>query len=131
MHPAYYYLGLAIIAEVIATSALKASEEFSRLIPSVLVIGGYATAFYLMATVVKTVPVGVAYAIWAGLGLVLIIIAGAVIYRQLPDIAAIAGMILIVGGALPSFIFSRGHSHSDHGRIFGHATCRKTCHQMA
>jgi small multidrug resistance pump len=111
MHPAYYYLGLAIIAEVIATSALKASEEFSRLIPSILVIGGYATAFYLMATVVKTVPVGVAYAIWAGVGLVLIIIAGAVIYRQLPDVAAFAGMLLIVAGIAIIHLFSRTVAH--------------------
>ena len=92
MHPAYIKLAIAIIAEVVATSALKASEEFTRPIPSVLVIGGYALAFYMLASVVKSIPVGIAYAVWAGVGVVLVGVAGAIIYRQMPDLPAVVGM---------------------------------------
>ena len=112
MNPAYVQLGIAIVAEVVATSALKASEEFTRLVPSALVIGGYAIAFYMLSMVVRTIPVGIAYAVWAGVGVVLVALAGAIAYRQIPDIAAIAGMILIVAGVVIIHLFSATVPHT-------------------
>lgn len=108
---AYLYLTLAIIAEVAATSALKASEEFTRLVPSAIVIIGYALAFYLLTLVLRSIPVGIAYALWAGLGIVLVAITGAVVYRQVPDLPAIAGMGLIVAGVVIINVFSKTTGH--------------------
>lgn len=105
-HLPYTFLGIAIIAEVIGTSALKASHEFTRLVPSLLVIAGYGTAFYFMSLAMRTIPLGVTYAIWSGLGIVLITIAGMLIYKQIPDLAAITGMALIVAGVLVIHLFS-------------------------
>ncbi|MBK1791625.1 DMT family transporter [Persicirhabdus sediminis] len=107
----YLYLAIAIIAEVIATSALKSSEQFSRLIPSTIVVIGYATAFYFLSLVLKTIPVGVAYAIWAGLGIVLVAIIGAVFFKQTPDTPAILGMLLIITGVVVINVFSNTISH--------------------
>jgi small multidrug resistance pump len=107
----YLYLAIAIIAEVIATSALKASEGFSQLWPSVVVVVGYGAAFYFLSLVLRTIPVGIAYAIWAGVGIVLITIVGAILFRQLPDLAAIIGMGLIVAGVAVINIFSKSISH--------------------
>lgn len=107
----YLYLSVAIVAEVIATSALNSSEQFTKLAPSLISIVGYAVAFYCLSHVVKTVPVGVAYAIWAGLGIVLIAIAGALVFDQLPDVPAIIGMALIVGGVVIINVFSKTISH--------------------
>jgi len=105
-HLPYTFLGIAIIAEVIGTSALKASLEFTRLIPSLVVIAGYGTAFYFMSLAMRTIPLGITYAIWSGLGIVLITIAGMLIYKQVPDLAAILGMALIVAGVLVIHLFS-------------------------
>lgn len=107
----YTYLAIAIVAEVIATSALKASDGFRSLYPSVLVIAGYGTAFYFLSLTLKTVPVGVAYAIWAGMGIVLIAIAGAIFFRQVPDAAAIVGMALIISGVVVISALSRTTGH--------------------
>lgn len=103
----YFYLAIAIVAEVIATSALKAADGFSRLLPSLLVIIGYGTAFYFLSLVLKTIPVGVAYAIWSGLGIALITLVGAVVYKQIPDFPAFAGMSLIVLGVVVIYCFSK------------------------
>lgn len=111
MKTAYLYLAIAIVAEVAATSALKASEEFTKLVPSLVVIVGYGVAFYFMTLVLRSIPVGVTYAIWAGLGIVLVAIAGAVLYRQVPDIPAIIGMALIVAGVVVINLFSKTVSH--------------------
>jgi len=108
---AYFYLALAIIAEVAATSALKASEEFTKLVPSAIVVVGYVIAFYLLTLVLRTVPVGIAYALWAGLGIVLVAITGAVVYRQIPDLPAVLGMVLIVVGVAVINIFSKTTGH--------------------
>lgn len=108
---AYLYLAVAIIAEVIATSALKASAEFSRLYPSLVVVVGYGLAFYFMTLALRTIPVGITYAIWSGFGIVLITIAGALLYREIPDIPAIIGMGLIISGVLVIHIFSKTISH--------------------
>jgi small multidrug resistance pump len=108
---AYLYLSIAILAEVAATSALKASAEFTRLIPSLIVVVGYSVAFYFMALVLRTIPVGITYAIWCGLGIVLVAIAGAVLYKQIPDIPAIIGMALIIAGVAVINVFSRTVGH--------------------
>lgn len=111
MNPAFTYLAIAIISEVIATSALKASEEFTRLIPSLVVIIGYGIAFYCLALVLRTIPVGLSYAIWSGLGIVLITLVGAVVYRQIPDTPALIGMALIIAGVVVINVFSKTISH--------------------
>lgn len=107
----YVYLSVAIIAEVIATSALKSSEQFSKLVPSVIVVVGYCVAFYFLSLVLKTLPVGIAYAIWAGLGIVLIAGIGAILFKQIPDTPAIIGMVLIVLGVVIINVFSKTVSH--------------------
>ena len=104
---AYWYLAIAIVAEVIATSALKASNEFTRLAPSLLVVIGYGIAFYFMTLALKTIPVGITYAIWSGVGIVLVAIVGAVIYKQVPDLAAVIGMGLIIAGVVVIHLFSK------------------------
>jgi small multidrug resistance pump len=103
----YWYLAIAIIAEVIATSALKSSEEFTKLVPSIIVIIGYIVAFYFLSMVLKTVPIGIAYAIWAGAGIVLVALTGAVIFKQVPDLPALIGMVLIITGVLVMHLFSK------------------------
>ena len=108
---AYLYLAVAIIAEIIATSALKASKEFTKLVPSAIVIIGYGVAFYCLTLVLRNIPVGITYAIWAGLGIVLIAIVGAVLFRQVPDIPAVLGMTLNVSGVVVINVFSKTVSH--------------------
>ncbi|MFD2192250.1 DMT family transporter [Pistricoccus aurantiacus] len=108
---AYLYLAVAIIAEVAATSALKSSQEFTRLWPSLLVITGYALAFYMLTLSLRTLPVGIAYAIWAGLGIVLVALIGILVYRETPDWPAIVGMGMIVGGVVIIQLFSDVSPH--------------------
>jgi len=108
---AYIYLAIAIVTEVAATSALKASEEFTKLIPSLIVIVGYGVAFYLLTLVLRTIPVGITYAVWAGLGIVLVALVGAILYKQIPDIPAVIGMGLIVAGVVIINVFSKTISH--------------------
>ncbi len=108
---AYVYLAIAIIAEVIATSARKASEEFTRLLPSFLVVLGYCVAFYLLTQVIKSIPVGIAYALWAGLGIILVALVSAIIYKQVPDLPAIVGLLLIVAGVVIINVFSKTSVH--------------------
>lgn len=103
---AYLYLSIAIIAEVTATSALKASAEFTRWLPSLIVIIGYGIAFYCMTLVLRTIPVGITYAIWSGIGIVLVAVVGAVLYKQIPDWPAVIGMGLIISGVLVIHLFS-------------------------
>jgi small multidrug resistance pump len=107
----YLYLTIAIVAEVIATSALKASEGFTNLIPSLIVTVGYGVAFYFLSLVLKTIPVGIAYAIWSGLGIVLISVIGLVLFQQKLDLAAIIGMGLIIAGVVVINVFSTSVSH--------------------
>lgn len=107
----YWFLVLAIGAEVIATLALKASNEFSRFYPSALCVIGYLTAFYFLSLVLKTVPVGAAYAIWAGMGIVLIASISALLYKEIPDWPAIIGMVLIIIGVVIINVFSKTAVH--------------------
>ena len=107
----YLYLAIAIITEVIATNALKASEGFTKLVPSILVVVGYGTAFYLLSLVLKLIPVGVAYAIWAGMGIVLVAIVAAIAFKQIPDWPAVIGMSLIISGVVVINVFSKMAHH--------------------
>jgi small multidrug resistance pump len=107
----YMYLLAAIICEVIATSALKATDGFSRLWPSVIVVLGYGLAFYFLSLTLRTIPVGVAYALWSGIGIALIALAGWIIYRQPLDMPALIGMGLILAGVLVINLFSKTASH--------------------
>ncbi|MDO6563356.1 multidrug efflux SMR transporter [Amphritea sp. 1_MG-2023] len=107
----YWFLAIAISAEVLGTLALKASQEFTRPLASTLCVVGYLTAFYFLSLVLKTVPVGVAYAIWAGMGIVLIASIGAVIYREIPDMPAIIGMLFIIVGVVIMNVFSKTAAH--------------------
>ena len=102
----YWYLAIAIVAEVLATSALKESQGFSKLLPTLLVMAGYGASFYFLSLVLQTIPIGVAYALWAGLGIVLITIVGAVVFGQKMDLAAILGIALIISGVVVLRAFS-------------------------
>lgn len=104
---AYWYLAIAIIAEVVATSALKASAEFTKLQPSLIVIVGYAFSFYFMTLTLRTIPLGITYAIWSGVGLVLVTIAGVFLYEQVLNIPTILGMCLAIFGVVVIHIFSK------------------------
>jgi small multidrug resistance pump len=107
----YLTLLIAIVAEVIATSALKASQGFSRPWPSVLTVLGYGVAFYALSLTLRTMPVGIAYALWSGIGIVIISVVGWVLFGQKLDGAALLGMALIVAGVLVINLFSRSASH--------------------
>ena len=103
----YAYLAIAILTEVIATSALKASEGFTRLLPSLVVVAGYAISFWCMSLTLKTIPVGLAYAIWSGVGIILITAIAWVLYKQTLDAPALLGIGLILGGVLVINLFSK------------------------
>ncbi len=107
----YLYLFIAIVAEVIATSCLKLSENFTRLGPSVATVVGYAVAFYFLSLTLRAIPTGIAYAIWSGTGIVLISLVGWLVLGQRLDAAAIAGMGLIVAGVVVINVFSKSVSH--------------------
>ena len=107
----YTYLALAIVAEVIATNALKASDGFTKLIPSGVVVLGYGAAFYLLSLVLRELPVGITYAIWAGLGIVLVSVVAAVTFKQVPDFPAVLGMLMIVSGVVVINVFSKTVNH--------------------
>ena len=108
---AWWLLAMAITAEVIATSALKASAGFTRLAPSSVVIVGYALAFYLLSLTLKHIPIGVAYAVWSGAGTVLITVIGIVLFRQKLDVAGVCGIALIIAGVLVLNLLSRSGAH--------------------
>lgn len=108
---AYYYLAIAICAEVIATVSMKAVKGFSTPLPLLLVIVGYGIAFWMLTLVVRTIPVGVAYAVWAGLGIVMVSIAALFVYGQKLDGAAMSGMALIVAGVVVIQLFSKTAGH--------------------
>jgi small multidrug resistance pump len=111
MTPAYYYLAIAICSEVIATVSMKAIKGLSTPIPLLLVIVGYGVAFWMLTLVVRTVPVGVAYAVWAGMGIVMVSIAALFIYGQKLDLPAMLGMGLIVLGVVVIQLFSKTAGH--------------------
>ena len=108
---AYLSLAIAIVAEVIATSALRASTGFTVLVPSAIAIVGYVVAFYFLSLTLRTMPVGIAYALWSGVGIVLISFAGWLIYRQVLDAPALIGMALIGAGVIVINLFSKSTVH--------------------
>lgn len=108
---AYLYLGVAIACEVVATTLLKASDGLSRLWPTLGTVAGYAAAFFCLSLTLKSIPTGVAYAIWSGVGIVLISIAGWLFFKQTLDAAAIAGMSLIAAGVVVINVFSKSAAH--------------------
>ncbi len=105
------YLTMAIVAEVIATTMLKASEGFTRLWPSLLVVLGYGVAFWGLSMVVKSMPLGIVYAIWSGMGIVLVSVAAVFVYQQKLDWPAIFGMGLIIAGVLVINLLSKASVH--------------------
>ncbi|WP_394807315.1 DMT family transporter [Nitrosomonas sp.] len=107
----WIFLAIAIVSEVIATSCLKATEGFTRFWPSLVVVAGYLLAFYLLSLTLKTIPVGVAYAIWSGVGIVLIALSGWFFLEQSLDTPAIIGLSLIVSGVVVINVFSRIVAH--------------------
>ncbi len=107
----YLYLMIAIVAEVTATSALKASEEFSKIVPSIIVVVGFLTALYFMTLTLRTIPVGITYAVWSGLGIVLVTLVAFLMYKEVPDVPAIIGMGFIILGVLIINVFSKTISH--------------------
>lgn len=107
----YLYLAIAIIAEVIATSALKASDGFSRLLPSVITVIGYGIAFWCLSLTLKVIPTGIVYAIWSGVGIVLISTVGWFWFKQSLDAPALIGLGLIIAGVLVINLFSKSVGH--------------------
>jgi len=107
----YLYLAIAVAFETIGTSAMQASQQFTRLWPSVLVIIGYAISFYFMALTLRYMPVGIVYALWSGLGIILIALIGYSIFGQKLDLPAIAGLGLIIAGIVVIQLFSNTTAH--------------------
>lgn len=107
----YLFLGLAIALEVVGSGFLKASDGFTKLVPSVITCLAFATCFFFFAQALKTIPLGVAYGIWAGLGIVLTAIVAVVIFKQSLDLPAIIGMLLIVSGVVVINVFSGSAAH--------------------
>jgi small multidrug resistance pump len=107
----WLYLAVAIVLEVVATSALKASDGFTRLLPSVLVVVGYSAAFYLLSVTLRTMPVGVVYAVWSGVGVVLITLVGWLWFKQALDVPAFIGIGLIAAGVIVLNFFSKSVPH--------------------
>ncbi len=111
LNQAYIFLGFAIVAEVIGTTALKASDSFTRPLPSLITVGCYALSFYLLTFSLRVLPTGIAYAIWSGVGIVLISLVSWLYFRQSLDLAAIAGLALIIAGVLVINLFSKSVGH--------------------
>ncbi len=108
---AWLYLGIAIVAEAVATSALKAAEGFTRLAPSITVVAGYATAFFFLSLTLRSIPVGIAYAVWSGVGIFLVSVIAWAVYGQSLDAPAMLGLALIVAGVVVLNVFSRSVVH--------------------
>ncbi len=105
------FLTLAIMSETLATTMLKMSDQFTRPLPSVITVLGYGAAFYLLSLSLRTIPVGIAYGIWSGVGIVLITVIGAVVFKQTPDIPAIIGLAFIIAGVLIINLLSGMSAH--------------------
>lgn len=109
--PAYLALLIAVVAETIGTTALQASQQFSRFWPSVIVVVAYALSFYLLSITLKSMPVGVVYALWSGLGIVLIACIGFVVFGQRLDLPAVLGLALIITGIVVIQVWSDATPH--------------------
>jgi small multidrug resistance pump len=107
----YLYLMIAIVAEVIATTTLRASDSFTKFWPSVVVVIGYSTSFYFLSWCVKWMSIGFVYAVWCGVGIVLVAVLAAIVYKQVPDAWGIVGMGLIVAGVVVLNVLSKTAIH--------------------
>lgn len=107
----WIFLAVSIFGEVIATSALKSSHGFTKLVPSVVVVAGYGLAFYFLSLAIKSIPVGIAYAVWAGLGIVLVAAIAWIFHGQKLDLWAFVGMGLIVSGVAVLNLLSKVSAH--------------------
>ncbi len=107
----YLFLALAIVAEVIATTSLKATAEFTKIVPTIIMIVAYLVSFYFMTLVLRHIPIGITYAIWSGVGIVLVAIVGAWRYKEIPDLPSILGMGLIILGVIVIHVFSKNINH--------------------
>ena len=103
----YFYLFIAIVGEVIATTYLKSTNNFTEFLPTTYVVIGYGIAFYFMMLAMKTIPIAITYSIWAGIGISAITILGALKYKEIPDMLAILGLFLIVLGVIILVFFSK------------------------
>ena len=103
----YIYLAIAIIAEVTATSTLKLSEEFTKPLPSLVVIIAFGVSLYFMTLTLRTLPVGIMYAFWSGFGIILVSLIAIFVYKQIPDVPAIVGMVLIISGVVLISLYSK------------------------
>lgn len=107
----YLFLLMAIIFEIVATSSLKMSEQFTKLIPSLITVVCYVAAFYFLSLTLRTLPVGIAYALWSAIGIVFITIIGIFAFKQVPDLPAIIGLILIIAGVVIINVWSKTSAH--------------------
>jgi small multidrug resistance pump len=103
----WIYLGLAIVSEVIASSALRASDGFTRVGPTLALIVGYGVSFYFLSLTLRTIPMGIAYAVWSGVGVLLICMVGWLVFEQKLDLPAIIGLTFIVAGVVILNVFSK------------------------
>ena len=103
----YFYLLIAIVGEVIATTYLKSTNNFTEFLPTTYVVIGYGTAFYFMMLAMKTIPIAITYSVWAGIGISAITILGALKYKEMPDMLAILGLFLIILGVIILVFFSK------------------------
>ena len=102
----YFYLFIAIVGEVIATTYLKSTNNLTEFLPTTYVVIGYGTAFYFMMLAMKTIPIAITYSIWAGIGISAITILGALKYKEIPDMLDILGLLLIILGVIILVFFS-------------------------
>ncbi|KIC49243.1 SMR family transporter [Tateyamaria sp. ANG-S1] len=107
----YIYLIVAVAAETIGTTALQASNQFTRVAPTMLVVAAYGVAFYFLGIALKYIPVGIAYALWSGLGIVLIALIGFTVFGQRLDLPAVVGLAMIIGGIVVIQLFSNTATH--------------------
>ncbi|XCI75101.1 MAG: multidrug efflux SMR transporter [Flavobacteriales bacterium] len=107
----YIFLMISIIFETIGTTALKYSEQFTRLIPSLIALVSYGLCFYFLSIVLKVLPVGLVYGIWSGVGIILVTLVGIFLFRQVPDVPAIIGIILIIVGVIILNLLSKMSKH--------------------
>ena len=107
----YFYLALAIAAEVAGTTLLKATDEFSKLVPTTFLVIFYLISFWLMTLALRELPLGIVYAVWSGLGICLVALVGAFVYKEIPDLASTIGMGLIISGVVVMHLFSTSIKH--------------------
>jgi small multidrug resistance pump len=109
--PAYVILIFAVLAETIGTTALQASQQFTRIVPSIVVVLAYGVSFYLLSMTLKVMPVGIVYALWSGTGIVFIALIGFIVFGQKLDLAAVLGITMIIGGIAVIHLFSNTSTH--------------------